>query len=658
MRKDGSLVPVSISSAPISVDGQLVGYVTLYKDITQRKRAEETLRESEEKYRNLFETAKDVILTVDLFGNITSINKAVEEYGWKREEIIGKNMLELMPKETWPSLLLGITQITEGRLLEGEMELATPNGRRITEYKSNPITKNGKIVGIQVIARDITERKRAEEALKDSEERFRAIVENAPFGYYRVGKNGLWQYVNPVWERMHGFSSKEVIGKPFEITQPEDTVKQARELVKRTLSGETITGEFGRLTKEGKTAYHSLSIQPVKHGKEIVAIEGFINDITERKKMEERLKQYSEHLEEFVQKRTEELLESEIRYSALVEEAGDGVGIIQDEKIVFANKKCAEILDYSVDEGIGRSFLEMIDEKHRKFIKERYTQRMVGEKIPATYETLLISKTGKKVPVEITATLIQYQGLPADLVIIRDLRERKRVEEQHLKLEKLAAIGELATMVAHDLRNPLTSIRNASFYIKNTCPSQASSECKSAVEMLGIIEQETLFANDIINDLLDFAAKKPLQTSRQNINTIIEKSLKKTNIPKNVEVGTNFTKNPIVTVDEKQLERVFLNIAKNAAQAMPNGGKLTITTKKTKHHVEIIFTDTGIGIPPENIGKISLPLFTTKAKGIGMGLAICKRIVEEHHGSIDVHSKVGKGTSFTIKLPKKEADNQ
>ncbi len=133
--------------------------------------------------------------------------------------------------------------------------------------------------------------------LRQSEERFRGIVENSPFGYYRVGRDGLWQYVNPVWERMHGLSLKEVEGKPFEITQPEGEMEQAQEYVRRALAGESITGEFSRLSASGEVEHHAFNIQPVREGDEIVAIEGFIADITQRKRMEEEIKRINRELE-------------------------------------------------------------------------------------------------------------------------------------------------------------------------------------------------------------------------------------------------------------------------------------------------------------------------------------------------------------------------
>jgi PAS domain S-box-containing protein len=534
--KDGNRIPVEMNTAIMKgVDGKPIGFVAVSRDITERRKMENNLRESEEKYRSLFENARDVIFTGDLKGNITDINRFVEEYDFKRDEVVGKNMLKFVSKKYWPRLLKHLAKISQGNLVEGEIEIITPKGKIIAEYRSNPIRRGKKVVGFQTILRNITE----------------------------------------------------------------------------------------------------------------------------RKEMEEKLRQYSEHLEGLVQKRTEELLESEKRYSVLVEEASDGVVILQDEKIAFTNKKGAELIGYSKDELLGVPFEKLVSEKHRLITKKRYDERLRGEKLPETLEIELIAKTGEYIQIELTGALVDYQGRPADLIIIRDIRERKKLEEQHLKLEKLATMGELATMVAHDLRNPLTSIRNASYYIKNTCPHHAKPECKAALEMFDIIEQGTLFANNIINDLLDFAAKRPLQKEKQDINKIVDSSITISNIPENIKIERKFAKKAIATVDEKQLQRVFLNLTRNAVQAMPDGGKLTVKTSETKDHVEIEFRDTGIGMSEENMSKLFTPLFTTKAKGIGMGLAICKKIVEEHDGTIDFESKVGQGTTFTIKLPKKEeANNQ
>lgn len=538
MRKDGSLVPVSISSAPIIVEDQLIGYIGSYKDITDRKQAEEKLRESEEKYKNLVENIKDSITIIDLKGNVLFGNKATEELtGYTLENGLRMNVRQVTPLKYWPRSLAMLLKATQGKHIPYfESIIKRKDGTLIpVESGGQAIFKNGKVVGVQIITRDITE----------------------------------------------------------------------------------------------------------------------------RKKMEEKLKQYSEHLEELVQKRTEELLESEKRYSVLVEEASDGVAILQDGKTVFTNKKGLEILGYSKEEVIGLPFEKLVSQEHLQCVNEFYIGRLQGEIIPETVELEVIAKTGERISIEISGKHITHQGRPAVLYILRDVRERKRMEEQRLRLEKLETMGELATMVAHDLRNPLTSIRNAAFYIRNTCPARANAECKTSLEMLEIVEKETLAASSIINDLLDFAARRPLQKKKQNINSLIDDSLKRIHIPENINIQWKYAKKATVAVDEKQLERVFVNLTKNAVQAMPNGGTLTIATNETKDHIEIAFTDTGTGIPEENMNKLFSPLFTTKAKGIGMGLAICKKIVEQHDGTIEAQSKAGQGTTFTIKLPKREdAKNQ
>ena len=301
----------------------------------------------------------------------------------------------------------------------------------------------------------------------------------------------------------------------------------------------------------------------------------------------------------------------------------------------------------------------LLDEKYRQLAMDRYERRMRGEKVPETYEVEVKSKTGESILVEINAARIDYQGQPADLIIIRDIEERKRMEEERIQLERLIAIGEMATIIAHDIRNPLTSITNASFYITKTCPHHTDAECKTAIKMLDIIQRETIYASNIINDLLDFTSKNLPEKIEQNINELVQASLTASNIPKNIKIITNFAEKSVASVDEKQLKRVFFNLIKNAVQSMPNGGKLTITTNETKDKIIITFTDTGQGIPETTMANIFKPFFTTKAKGIGLGLPICKNIVERHGGIIDFESKAGQGTTFLIKLPKcQEANNQ
>ncbi len=275
------------------------GYI---HDITERKRAEEALRESEERFRSVVEFTSDAIINVDSSGTIIYWNKAAAKiFGYSPDKVIGRPLRILVPERVREMFRVGLERMISTEKSEpfgGTLEVVGlgKGGNEFPIEMTYSAWESKEGLVFTAIARDITERKRAEEALRESEERFRGIIENALFGYYRVGKDGLWQYVSPEWERMHGYSHQEIVGKHFDVTQPEKAKEQARENVRRVLSGETMTGEFGRHRKDGSIEYHSFNIQPVYQHGAIVAIEGFINDITERKRAEEALQQRNREL--------------------------------------------------------------------------------------------------------------------------------------------------------------------------------------------------------------------------------------------------------------------------------------------------------------------------------------------------------------------------
>jgi signal transduction histidine kinase len=232
-------------------------------------------------------------------------------------------------------------------------------------------------------------------------------------------------------------------------------------------------------------------------------------------------------------------------------------------------------------------------------------------------------------------------------------KKLRLAQEQLLKAERMAAIGEVAAMVGHDLRNPLQSIENATYYLNNELPRLSSSTQipQKVQEMVQIISNSVNYANRVMNDLRDFSATKKPTFEKTDVNQIVKEALSQVEAPQNVELITKLNQLPEINIDRDMIKRVFINIAVNGVQSMEKGGTLTVSTTKTKGFVEISFRDTGIGISKENVGKLFTPLFTSKAKGMGMGLPICKKFVESHGGAIVVESEMGKGTTVTIKLP-------
>ncbi len=231
----------------------------------------------------------------------------------------------------------------------------------------------------------------------------------------------------------------------------------------------------------------------------------------------------------------------------------------------------------------------------------------------------------------------------------QDIDKRKQIEEELRRIEKLAVLGKLAGGVAHELRNPLGSIKNAVFLL-NMIFKESTGEVKESLE---IIQDEVVASEEIITSLLDFAHPKPLLIENVVISDVVQSSQKNITVPEKVVIVNNLNKKiPSIVADSKQLTLVFRNIISNAIQAMPEGGQLVINAKiQKKKWFVISFSDSGVGIPEENLGRLFEPLFTTKAKGIGLGLAVSKALIEGHGGSIEVDSRVEKGSTFTVKLP-------
>jgi signal transduction histidine kinase len=230
------------------------------------------------------------------------------------------------------------------------------------------------------------------------------------------------------------------------------------------------------------------------------------------------------------------------------------------------------------------------------------------------------------------------------------LRESKEEQEQLVRAERLAAIGEAATMVGHDLRNPLQAIENATYYLNTELLKIQSSA--AVMDSIRIIHKSIDYADNIVNDLLCFASTRKPVSTKTDINELIKETLLQINVPDNIETQTELDDLPKIEGDKQMLKRVFINLADNAVEAMePKGGKLKVSTKQKDSSIEVKFEDTGAGIAEKNLQKIFAPFFTTKAQGMGVGLAICKRFVEQHYGTIKVESKEGEGSIFTIQLP-------
>ncbi len=241
--------------------------------------------------------------------------------------------------------------------------------------------------------------------------------------------------------------------------------------------------------------------------------------------------------------------------------------------------------------------------------------------------------------------------------LARAYKELNETKDRLIRSEKLAALGELASTVGHELRTPLGVIKNATYFLKMKLYQTVEDE--KIKEHLDILDAEVNTSDRIITDILIFGRLREPELANTNINHVVKECLSTTRLPENIEVATELnSKLPEILADRAQLRQVFSNIISNAVQAMPEGGRLDIKSIYTDEFIEVDIADTGQGIPEENLNKIFKAFFSTTGQGTGLGLTVCHSIIEGHGGSIEVESEVGKGTKFVVKLPVTGRENR
>ncbi len=239
--------------------------------------------------------------------------------------------------------------------------------------------------------------------------------------------------------------------------------------------------------------------------------------------------------------------------------------------------------------------------------------------------------------------------------IIHDITEHKNMEGRLVKAERLASIGELAGQIGHDLRNPLSGIKNSVYLLKKSSNRLSELQRNNILDTMSIAVEDS---DRIVTSLVEYSSELILEPEQCNLNSLTMNSLSKIQVPDHINIVNQTSEVPKFFLDAQKIEKVFINIIKNAIDAMPQKGILQIISQIKGSNVEIAFADSGIGIPENILPKLFSPLVTTKAKGMGMNLAICKRIVEAHNGKITAESEVGKGTKFTITLPIKTSKTE
>ncbi len=378
-------------------------------DITDRKIAEEALKASEQRLRNFIENLPIGIAVVTPDGRAIQRNKYLKElYGYKTEDAIATTVTSHYydPKDRGRFLKL----VEKGPVSNFEVRLKHDDGEMFwgslsSQYQTTPAGEKQ----IVTVVQDITERKQTEEALKASEEKFRNLVENAPIGIAISSPDGRPIQRNVATQKMHGYDSKEEFMKVHQNDLYYDVADRKR-FLELARKGPVRDFEVRRKRKDGSPFWVSLTSIPNTAESSEQQFIVIVQDITERKGAEEALR------------------ESEAKYSTLVEQGNDGIAIIGDGLIEFANSRLLKVSGFSLEETLGKPFIDFLAPADRNVVIDRYQKRIRGENVPNNYEISIIAKNGMLIPVEISASLIDYKGKAADMAIIRDITGRKQAE--------------------------------------------------------------------------------------------------------------------------------------------------------------------------------------------------------------------------------------
>jgi len=362
----------------------------------------------------------------------------------------------------------------------------------------------------------------------------------------------------------------------------------------------------------------------------------------------------TEQLDEVVKEKAERLRVTEELLRALRDATPNGA-ILVDMKgnIAHCNRGTLKVHHYSsTSELIGKPSLILVAPKDRETVAAAIRSAAAGTG-RRRWRYNLVTKDGVEFPAEVYTEFVRDPaGNPIGFVALsRDLTAQYQYEDQLKRFERMAAIGETAAIVGHDLRNPLQGIAGALYVLKQKRASTADAETRV---MVGLIEGALDHADRIVKELLEYSREVHLDLAETTSGALTEAALIEMRIPENVKVKNLVRDTMALQVDVAKMRRVFINLISNAIDAMPDGGGLTIAETLSEGFIEIKFTDTGQGISEKAMQNLWKPLKTTKPQGIGLGLVICKGIVEAHGGSIRLESTSGTGSTFTVRLPVKK----
>jgi len=632
----------SYQIAPLIINANL--YQESQLEIEERKQIEEKIKHAAEEWRTTFDSITDLVSIHDKDFKLVRVNKAfADALKMKPRELIGKTCYEIVHEANEPVPNCPHKKTTETKK-PAMAEFFEPHLGIYLEVSTSPIfNKEGEVMALVHVARDITQRKQAEETLRESEERYRTLLELGE----RIGEavvmlqndergTGMHIFVSDQWSHITRYSREELLNMSMaDLIHPRDR-EMAVERYERRLRGEVLPGlyEITIVRKDG-TEVPVEVVYAYTEYKDKAANVGYIRDITERKRAEEEI----------------------LKFNKIADIATYGLSLGTPEGVMtYVNESFARMHGYTPGELIGKHFNVLYDEVQLKCM-QKFREKLWRYGSVFAEEVWHTRKDRTAFPTLTSSNIVKDDaGNPLFIAgSVIDITERKKMEEQLIVTDRLASIGELSSGIAHELNNPLTSVIGFSDLLlgKKDLPDDVKEDLK-------VVNREAKRTAEVVRNLLIFARKHETEKKPVDIHGIIKLVLELRAYEqklKNIEVHTRFASSlPEIIADGFQLQQVFLNIIINAEHFMVKEhgrGTLTITTERAGDIIRASFADDVSGILKDNLGHIFDPFFTTKevGKGTGLGLSICHGIITEQGGRIYAESKAGKGATFIVELP-------
>jgi len=629
------------------VDGNLLARTVRYA--IERKKVGEQLRQAEEKYRVQFEGSLDAIFVADVeTGIMIDCNPAATRLvGREKSELIGQHHRILHPQnELEGEFSRAYKQhLGEKRGQVLETQVVTKSG----EIKDVAITASLLEVGgkkvIQGVFRDITERKRAEEAIKREKEFAESMFNTAPVIMLVLDTDGHIVNFNPCMERISGYKAEEVKAKDwFETFLPQEARLKVKELFKQALNEVPTRGNINPImTKDGRVVLVEWYDETLKDKNgEIIGLMAIGQDITERKKAEQERQQAEE------------------KYRTIFENSAAAITLVDANEQIISWNRCAEELLGMNKEDL---YLKPVKSLYPEGQWEKIRTLDVGQKgIQRHLETRMIRKDGELIDVDVSLSILKNSDgkIMGSIGVTTDITDRKRAEKG-LK-EAMETKSQFISTVSHELRTPLASMKEAVSIVADEVAGKLS---KDQRHFLGIAKRNAERLSRLINQVLDFqklsANKMKFRMVENDIGEVVKEAChtmilyaKEKQTKLSVELDNDL---PKAMFDSDGIMQILTNLISNAIKFTPENGQVTVSVKHEGENLAIRVSDTGMGVPKENLPKLFEPFYQItqagkeQVKGTGLGLPIVSKIVAAHNGRIDVESEVGAGTTFTVFLP-------